>query len=158
MCMSKELSDLERVLKPAESVLKGLSLKRNPKTDMSEKSLFYIKDTIDHVQVLVETVDTLEEDAKRLLDFVFNTISFSSNEIMKGLALLSMVFMPITFLAGVYGYYLINPINGFDLKNRMNFEYFPEIKLDYGIWHFWVLTSIVLIVTFLLSLKLGWTG
>lgn len=75
-----------------------------------------------------------------LSDLIFNSITHSTNQVMKWLALLSMVFLPITFLAGVYG---------------MNFAYFPELQLENGVWHFWIWAGITVVSTLLITFRLG---
>lgn len=110
--------------------------------------LLHEGDILDHIQIIVETIDALEEDAKMLSDLVFNSITHSTNKTMKWLALLSMIFLPITFLAGVYGYALVQ-----SYYFRMNFIEFPELHL--GIMHFWVLASIIVSVTLIVTYKLG---
>jgi len=97
-------------------------------------------DIVDHIHEIIESIDALEEDAKMLSELVFNSITHSTNETMKSLALLSMVFLPITFLAGIYG---------------MNFDYFPEIHLGHGIYHFWYLAVLMILTTFFGCYRLG---
>jgi magnesium transporter len=60
-------------------------------------------------------------------------LSTQMNKAMQKLAGISILFMPITFLAGVYG---------------MNFQYLPEIHWRYGYLYFWVLVVVILLVTF----------
>ncbi len=59
-----------------------------------------------------------------MLDIYLSSISYKLNEVMKVLTIISTLFMPLTFIAGIYG---------------MNFEYMPELKWQYGYYAVWVL-------------------
>lgn len=73
--MSKELSVLRRTLHPAESAISGLRLERpGGQVCMSPLARLYLGDVVDHIHMIVETIDSLEEDAKMLIDLIFNTI------------------------------------------------------------------------------------
>ena len=80
------------------------------------------KDVLDHVATVVEDMESLSLQAKELTDLIFNVLSFQTNASMSTLAVISTVFLPLTFLAGVFG---------------MNFDRFPEIHLPYGYALFW---------------------
>jgi Mg2+ and Co2+ transporter CorA len=72
-----------------------------------------MSDVLDHITSVVEDMEVLSEDARDLIDLIFNTISHQNNASMQMLAVMSTIFLPITFIAGVYG-------TNFD-------QYFPEI-------------------------------
>ncbi|MEG1914549.1 MAG: magnesium/cobalt transporter CorA [Acidaminococcaceae bacterium] len=77
----------------------------------------YLRDLADHVEQLVETCDICHDALATIVQLNLDNINMRTNEIMKTLALISTVFLPLTFLAGLYG---------------MNFEYMPELKSEYG--------------------------
>lgn len=61
----------------------------------------YLSDVLDHISTIVEDMETLSMDAKDLIDLVFNTIAHHNNNSMQMLAVVSTIFLPITFIAGV---------------------------------------------------------
>lgn len=61
----------------------------------------YMSDVLDHISTIVEDMETLFMDARDLIDLVFNTIAHYNNNSMQMLAVVSTIFLPITFIAGV---------------------------------------------------------
>lgn len=61
----------------------------------------YLSDVLDHISTIVEDMETLAIDARDLIDLVFNTIAHQNNNSMQMLAVVSTIFLPITFIAGV---------------------------------------------------------
>lgn len=61
----------------------------------------YLSDVLDHISTIVEDMETLAVDARDLIDLVFNTIAHQNNNSMQMLAVVSTIFLPITFIAGV---------------------------------------------------------
>ena len=66
---------------------------------------------------IVDTVETLREMVSAGLDIYLSSISYRSNSIMKVLTIITTIFMPLTFIVGIYG---------------MNFEHMPELKWEWG--------------------------
>jgi len=77
----------------------------------------FIRDLYDHTVKVVETIEVLRDMTSGLLDLYMNTVSNKMNEIMKVLTIMSTIFIPLTFIAGVYG---------------MNFTNMPELEYKYG--------------------------
>jgi magnesium transporter len=71
----------------------------------------------DNVLQLVDTIDTLREMVSSGLDIYFSSISYRSNAVIKILTIITTIFMPLTFIVGIYG---------------MNFEHMPELKWEWG--------------------------
>ena len=63
----------------------------------------YFLDISDRSRDFVEELQIMEENCKSMIDLIFNTLAHSTNESMKTLAVVSLVFLPLTFLCGVYG-------------------------------------------------------
>jgi magnesium transporter len=82
----------------------------------------YLSDLYDHVIQVADTTDMLRDMLASLRDTYLSSISNKMNEVMKVLTIIATIFIPITFVAGIYG---------------MNFEYMPELKFQYG--YFYVL-------------------
>lgn len=83
----------------------------------TSKTKEYLRDTADHTMQLADTVDTYRESTSALVSTYMSAIAHRSNEIMKVLTLLTSVFVPPTFLAGVYG---------------MNFGRMPELEMAFA--------------------------
>jgi magnesium transporter len=99
---------------------------RSTDSDLKDSGLqIFLRDIADHTSQVIEIVQTFREIVADLLDIYLNSISNRMNEVMKILTIFAAIFIPLTFLAGVYG---------------MNFKYMPELswKISYPIW--WVIS------------------
>jgi len=79
----------------------------------------------------VEVIDTIEsyrDMVSAMMDIYLSNMSNKMNEIMKMLTIIATIFIPLTFIAGVYG---------------MNFEYMPELKWRWGYFFIWALMIII---------------
>jgi len=127
--LGADLLYFRKVLLPARAVLADLSTRRT--LFLSERTqvlLGNLHSTIEHVlQDLLVDRDILSES----LNLYMSLVSHRSNEIMKRLTVVSVVFLPLTFLCGVYG---------------MNFEILPELRWRYGYAFFWGLASAIVVV------------
>ena len=90
---------------------------RNAFRVLSEQTLFYFRDTQDHVIRLLDSVTNLKETATTLMELHMSGMSNRMNEIMKVLTIIATLFIPITFIAGVYG---------------MNFAHMPELGVRWA--------------------------
>lgn len=96
----------------------------NPSTDI------YLRDLQDHVTRIIDTVETYRDLLSGIMDIYLSTNANKMNEVMKVLTIMSSIFIPVTFVAGVYG---------------MNFDYMPELKSPYGYAITWgVMLSIMI--------------
>jgi magnesium transporter len=77
----------------------------------------YLRDVYDHTIQVIDSIESLRDMASGLLDIYMTSLGNRMNEIMKVLTVLASIFIPLTFIAGVYG---------------MNFEYMPELKWKFG--------------------------
>ena len=102
----------------------------NPSTDI------YLRDLQDHVTRIIDTVETYRDLLSGIMDIYLSTNANKMNEVMKVLTIMSSIFIPVTFVAGVYG---------------MNFDDMPELKSPYGyaaIWGVMLTIMIGLIIYF----------
>ncbi|MBE0646474.1 MAG: magnesium/cobalt transporter CorA [Bacteroidales bacterium] len=83
---------------------------------------FFLRDAYDHTIQVIETVETFRDMASGMQDLYLSTISNKMNEVMKVLTIFAAIFIPLTFLAGVYG---------------MNFHVIPELSIKYGYFAWW---------------------
>ncbi len=77
----------------------------------------YVRDVYDHVVQIVDTIETLREMMSASLDIYLSSVSYRLNAVMRVLTVITTIFMPLTFIAGIYG---------------MNFEHMPELKWPWG--------------------------
>lgn len=103
----------------------------------------YLRDCYDHVVHILDVIQTCREIASSLVDVYLSSISNRLNQVMKVLTVIATIFMPLTFLAGVYG---------------MNFRHLPEVEWHWGYLAFWlVIVGITLFMLWLFRRK-GWLG
>jgi magnesium transporter len=104
------------------------SLERGDSEIFKPETQVFIRDVYDHAIQVIDTVETYREMVNGLMDIYLSSVSNRMNEVMKVLTIISTIFIPLTFLAGVEG---------------MNFKYMPELEWEYG---YPVLLIIMLIV------------
>jgi magnesium transporter len=118
-----------------------LSLQRDPHECVSDVTRVYLRDLYDHVVQIIEIIETYRERASDLTDSYMSRVSNRMNEIMKVLTIIGTIFIPLTFLAGVYG---------------MNFRRLPELDLGWGYPAFWIICVVVAGIMLLLFRRKGW--
>lgn len=97
---------------------------------IEKSNLIYIHDLYDHTVHLIETIDVLKDNTSNIAEIHLSVMSNNMNEIMKVLTIISTIFIPLSFVAGLYG---------------MNFENMPELKWSFG--YFYVLIVMGLVLT-----------
>jgi magnesium transporter len=118
--LKKEILRIKRAISPLREVVNRLE--KGEHKLISEKTQFYLRDLHDHVIQVSENVEIYREMIWGLMDMHMTTLGNKMNQIMKVLTIVASIFIPLTFLAGVYG---------------MNFENIPELKLKYGYFVLW---------------------
>ena len=119
--VKRDLLTIRRAIWPQRDLLNSLLRGESPLID--RETLVYVRDTYDHAVQVMDMVETFRETASGLMDLYLSGVSNRMNEIMKVLTILSTVFLPITFIAGVYGM-------NFDTEaSPLNM---PELKWRYG--------------------------
>jgi len=92
-------------------------LERGEYSLIQESTQIYLRDVYDHTIQVIDTIETFREMLSGMLDIYLSSISNKTNEVMKVLTVITTIFMPLTFLAGVYG---------------MNFKFMPELEKQWG--------------------------
>jgi len=110
-----ELLLLRRAIWPHREMINALI--RDPFPQIADETRLYLRDCYDHSVQIIDLVETYRESAADLRDFYLSMASNRMNEIMKVLTIMSTIFMPLSFIAGIYG---------------MNFEVMPELKWAFG--------------------------
>ncbi|MBU0910733.1 MAG: magnesium/cobalt transporter CorA [Proteobacteria bacterium] len=122
----REMNYIRKSMRPAREFIQRLS---NLDTDLiDEKTSPFLKDLLDHTTQAVEVIDTYREMLSDHLNIYNTGISNRLNEIMKVLTIFSAIFIPLTFIAGIYG---------------TNFEYLPELHFRYSYFVFWGILLVV---------------
>ncbi len=129
--LKRKLISLRRSVWPLREVIGGLE--RADSDLIQESTLPYFRDVYDHTIQVIDTIETYRDMAAGMLDTYLSSISNRMNEVMKVLTIIATIFIPLTFIAGIYG---------------MNFEFMPELK-----WHWsYPVVWIVMIIAALLML------
>jgi magnesium transporter len=107
------------------------NLQRGESSLIDKSVMIYLKDVYDHVIHVVETIEMNRDILSGITDIYMSSVSNKMNEVMKVLTVIATMFIPLTFLAGVYG---------------MNFKYMPELQWQYAYPVFWALIILILFV------------
>lgn len=125
---------LRRIVGPQRENMNRLS--RDDFQIIAEKNKIYFRDIYDHLVRIQELIESVRDIVSGTLDIYLSATSNRLNEIMKALTIVSTIFLPLSFLAGVYG---------------MNFKYFPEINWPLGylfVWILFICISLVMVIFF----------
>lgn len=113
--LRRELIFLRKAVFPFRSVISALERGESP--FFKQTSRIYLRDIYDHTIHIVDTLETFRDLATGLLDIYLSSVSNRLNSVMRILTVIATIFMPLTFLAGLYG---------------MNFKYMPELEWRWG--------------------------
>ncbi|MBI4496042.1 MAG: magnesium/cobalt transporter CorA [Deltaproteobacteria bacterium] len=130
--LKREMILLRKWIWPVREVIGGLEHRESRL--IREATAVYLRDLYDHTIQVIETIETFREMLSGLVDIYLSSMNNRLNAVMKVLAIIATIFMPLTFIAGVYG---------------MNFKYMPELE-----WR-WGYPAILLLMT-LISLWMLW--
>jgi len=118
--LKRELLLFRRAVWPMREVIS--TLQREQHDCLSDATRTYMRDVYDHAVQIIDIIETYREIAIGLTETYMTVMSTRLNEVMKFLTIVGTIFIPLTFIAGVYG---------------MNFHYFPEIGWKWGYAFFW---------------------
>ena len=122
--LRREMILLRKSVWPLREVLS--SLQRNETGIIQKSTEVFIRDVYDHTIQVIDTIESYRDMVVGMLDVYLSSVSNKMNEVMKVLTIIATVFIPLTFLAGVYG---------------MNFKHFPELRYEWMYpWGFWIFT------------------
>ena len=124
--LKKEILKIRKAVVPLREVVNRLE--KIDYTIIEERTNKYIRDLYDHIIQVNESVEIYREMIWSLMDMYMTTISNKMNEVMKVLTIMASIFIPLTFMAGIYG---------------MNFDHMPELHLRYGYYYLWGLMILV---------------
>ncbi|MFD2550692.1 magnesium/cobalt transporter CorA [Bizionia sediminis] len=126
--LKKELLKVRRAIFPLREIISRIQ-----KTDshlILQKNLQFYNDVYDHIIQLSDSIDIFREMIWSLMDMYMTTISNKMNEVMKVLTIIATIFIPLTFIAGVYG---------------MNFDHMPELHYKHSYYILWLVMVLIFI-------------
>jgi magnesium transporter len=132
--LKREVITVKRRMSPIRELMSGLL--RSQSGLIHESTYLYLRDVSDHTTRVLESVESYREILSGLLDIYMSSLSNKMNEVMKVLTVFASIFIPLTFLVGIYG---------------MNFEYMPELKWKWAypaLWAVFIAIPAVLLVYF----------
>jgi len=132
--LKQEMIYLRKSIWPLREVLSQLS--RGESKVFDKDTLIFLRDVYAHTIQVIDTVETYRDLLSGLLDLYLSTLSNRMNEVMKVLTIIATLFIPLTFIAGVYG---------------MNFKYMPELEWRWSypiVWLVMIVVSAVMLIYF----------
>ncbi len=128
--IKRELISLRKSVWPLREVIS--SLERSESSLIKKATGVYLRDVYDHTIQVIDTLESFRDMASGVLDIYLSSISNRMNAVMKVLTIIATIFIPLTFIAGIYG---------------MNFKYMPELEWRWGYLMVWlVMTGVVIIM------------
>jgi magnesium transporter len=127
--LRRELVYMRRNVWPLRDVV--IALERSETEMVGEDARVYIRDLHDHVVQVIESMENFRDVLASLQDLYVSSISQRTNEVIRVLTVISTIFVPLTFLAGVYG---------------MNFDVLPELHWRWGYFAFWGVSVAVVVI------------
>ncbi len=137
--LKREILKIRRAIFPLREIISRLE--KNDNNLVEEKTTHFFRDVYDHVIQVTETIDIYRDMIWSLMDMYMTTISNKMNEVMKVLTIISTIFIPLTFIAGIYG---------------MNFTNMPELHYKYGYYIVWIVMIVMLIGMFIYFKRKKW--
>lgn len=137
----RQLLELRRAVWPQREALSSLIRDENPL--VSAPVRVYLRDCYDHAVQVIDVTETFRELASNLMDIYLSAVSQRTNDVMKVLTIIGSIFIPLTFLAGIYG---------------MNFQHMPELAQP---WAYPALLAVMLAVALGMVVffwRRGWLG
>jgi magnesium transporter len=126
--IKKELIFLRKALYPLRDALSKIV--KGESEFIHEENLRFYSDVYDHVVHIIDSLETFKDLTSSLLDIHINAMNTRMNEVMKVLTVISTIFMPLTFIVGVYG---------------MNFDNMPELHWHLGYYGVWGIMAVMVI-------------
>jgi magnesium transporter len=143
----RDLLTLRRAMWPQREAIN--SLLRDAATLITQETRVYLRDCYDHAVQIIDMVETYRELASGLLDFYLSSVSNRMNEVMKVLTVIATIFIPLTFIAGIYG------MNFNPERSAYNM---PELNWRWGYPAVWLVMAAVAVAMLMFFRRRGWLG
>lgn len=126
--LKREILRIRRAIFPLREIISRIE--KNENTLIYKRTITYYRDVYDHLIQVSENIDIYREMIWSLMEMYMATISNRMNEVMKVLTIIATIFIPLTFIAGIYG---------------MNFENMPELHYRYSYYILWGIMAVLFI-------------
>ena len=126
--LRKQTIVLKRAVMPLREII--AKLMRESYDNSNNDTRWLLQEIYNHCAEVIENVESCRDSVADLVDLYMSNVSNRMNSIMKVLAVISTIFIPLTFIAGVYG---------------MNFEYMPELHWHYGYYIVWAAMGLMVL-------------
>ncbi|MBN2604059.1 MAG: magnesium/cobalt transporter CorA [Candidatus Thermoplasmatota archaeon] len=137
--LKREMIFLRKSVWPLREVISALQ--RSESELVHESTGIFLRDVYDNTIQVMDTIETYRDMISGMLDIYMSSVSNKMNEIMKVLTIFAAIFIPLTFIAGVYG---------------MNFDIMPELHWEYGYPMAWIIILAVSLSMIFYFRKKNW--
>ncbi len=137
--LKREMIFLRKSVWPLRELISGLQRTENPL--IKDTTTIYLRDVYDHTIQVIDTIESFRDMVSGMLDTYLSSISNRMNEVMKVLTIIATIFIPLTFLAGIYG---------------MNFRFMPELNYRWAYPGVWLVMAAVVITMFAYFKRKKW--
>ncbi|MBU0996368.1 MAG: magnesium/cobalt transporter CorA [Proteobacteria bacterium] len=137
--MKREMIFLRKQIWPLRDVLGRMT--KNDISQITDKTNIYLRDVHDHAIQIIDTIESMRDLLAGMLDIYLSTQSNHMNEVMKVLTIIATLFIPLSFVAGVYG---------------MNFKFMPELDWRWGYLMFWGIIGFMVLGMFVYFRRKKW--
>ena len=137
--LKREMIFLRKSVWPLRELIS--SLERSESSLIKESTGIYLRDVYDHTIQVIDTVETFRDMVSGMLDIYLSSISNKMNAVMKVLTIIATIFIPLTFIAGIYG---------------MNFKYMPELEWRWAYPGIWLIIAVIAICMLIFFRRKKW--
>jgi magnesium transporter len=124
--LKREMIFLRKSIWPLRELISGLQ--RSESGLIAQSTDVFLRDVYDHTIQVIDTVESFRDIVSGMLDLYLSSISNKMNAVMKVLTIIATIFIPLTFVAGIYG---------------MNFKYMPELEWRWGYAVVWLVMILI---------------
>lgn len=137
--LKKEILKIRRWIFPVKELISRLIDSESPLIEKDTK--LFLRDALDHMLEINESLQIYREMSMSLMEMYMSNMSNKMNEVMKVLTIMASIFIPLTFIAGIYG---------------MNFDHMPELHMENGYYYVWGLMILLFIGMMVYFKKKDW--
>ncbi len=127
--LKKQLIILRKAVIPLREAI--ITLDKEPNILIEESTTRYLRDVYEHIIHITESIDVLRDTLSNIMEMYQSGVSNKTNQVMQVLTIIATIFMPLTFITGIYG---------------MNFTHMPELHLKYGYFGVWGIMVIISVI------------
>src|ERR1051326_9197830 len=137
--MKREMIFLRKAVWPMRELINNFE--RCESKLIKKPTRLFLRDLYDHTIRVIDTVETFRDLLSGMMDIYLSSVSNRMNEVMKVLTIISTIFIPVAYIAGIYG---------------MNFKYMPELDSPYGYWITWGIMGAIMLGMVIYFKKRKW--